>query len=158
MTKLCYQYWGSGIALGIAGTKEEVSRMANRLYNHKVTDGEIIWMNERPETAFGYIITTKEKLKAGYESIYLTGERVKRLASKTLSTVPMRQRMKTVARLKSEYLFPNTDSEESTGIEALNRKLTDSLPKIPLVNFLGMSNKEDTIFTLTNDSDSEHEE
>lgn len=76
--KLVFTYWGAGIALGIYGTKAEVSRTAAALYNNNATDSEPIWLNDDAKNAFAYVLTDWPRLKKGYTDLFIVANLPKR--------------------------------------------------------------------------------
>lgn len=73
MTRLVYNYWGAGIALGVYGTRSEVERTCTGLYNINATDSDPIWLNEDPKTAFAYVLTSFDRLRKGLADKFIVG-------------------------------------------------------------------------------------
>lgn len=65
--KLIRQNYGSGLALGVEGSKEEVERFSNLFYNWKGTQSDPIWMGER----FAYLLTDEQRFLDAYTKMYL---------------------------------------------------------------------------------------
>lgn len=59
--KIYTQRYGSGVAIGMSGDKEEIERYSNFFYNFKVTNSDPIWMSD----SFAYILTTEDVLLKG---------------------------------------------------------------------------------------------
>lgn len=98
-SKLVYCYWGNGIAVGIYGTKEEVTITANRLYNYKATDSDPIWISDNPEQAFAYVLSDFETLEQGYTDMFITGMTTQ---GKTEARRRLGHNLKKVCRVKAK--------------------------------------------------------
>lgn len=66
--KLVYCYFGNGIALGVYGSKDNVDVTLNGLYNYNAHDDQPRYLSD----GFGYVLTTKEKLKHGIANMFVT--------------------------------------------------------------------------------------
>ena len=77
--RFSFNYYGSGIALGIRGNKEEIQKFGNALYNFGGTKGEVHFMNENKDDGFAYVLSSKEELVKGLENAFFTAQIIKAL-------------------------------------------------------------------------------
>ncbi len=69
--RLVYCYFGSGIALGVYGPKDEIDIVLDGLYNYNGhDDDEIQYLSDN----FGYVLTTKDQLLRGLANAFCVGK------------------------------------------------------------------------------------
>lgn len=64
--KLIRQNYGSGIALGVEGDRQEVERFSNLFYNWKGTQSDPIWMSD----TFAYLLTDEPRFFKAYTGMF----------------------------------------------------------------------------------------
>lgn len=65
--RMVYCSFGGNIAFGAYGSKEDVTRLLDTLYNYGGHKDDNVFMSEN----FGYVLTSKEKLAAGFRKANL---------------------------------------------------------------------------------------
>ena len=109
---LILQHYGNGIAIGIAGTPDEINRIANGLYFSAATESEPHFMSDN----FAYVLSDEERLTRYYS-------------------------LKIAARLKREGRLPTWKKSVAAAIPQAKKayaslKWEDFLPKVvPLPPF-----------------------
>ena len=125
MTKQVYQYWGEGLALGISGTRDEVERTCNCMYNFNITNSEPIWMNDNSEASFAYVLTDWKRLRKGLADKFITGF----LTNRKMKAKRFKRGFMPLALIKADNKLSEIMSEQFLG----HKRGADSVFPLPCI-------------------------